>query len=203
MTRHRTDVYREIFAAAYGTLPHLCYFCRDWVYRWGKAPDDGGIHHRDGDHTNNDPANLVAAHVRCHVSHHANGRVMSPASSERKRAANTRRSICPDCGGEYNPIWMTRHVRIGKCVNPTPEQIAEGERYAAHLSDRGRQMWADGLCGNAGRYERSTAYREQMRRTMTGRKQSAETKAKKSEALKRAYAEGRKAKPPGRPRRST
>ena len=114
------------------------------MIRWGQRTWDGSIHHIDGDHTNNDPANLAAAHVFCHTSYHATGRVMSMESSERKRRAATTKAPCPDCGVEYNPIWMTRHRNAGMCVNPTAEQAAGRERLSAMMAEKARRQWAEG-----------------------------------------------------------
>jgi hypothetical protein len=122
---------------------------------------------------------------------------MSVESSERKRLAATTKSPCPHCGKLYNPVWMTRHVSAGKCVGGTPEQR---EALSAAMAAKARQQWAD---GKAGTYERTPEVRTRISTSLTGRTQTAESRAKKSEAMKRAYAEGRKAKPPGRPKRTS
>ena len=50
--------------------PWQCDFCGIMIddYR------DVDVHHRDGDKSHNDFANLVAGHHYCHVSHHASNR---------------------------------------------------------------------------------------------------------------------------------
>lgn len=122
---HQTSHYRAVFEAVYGPPPHLCAFCGEWFFQWGRGSDGGTIHHRDGDHTNNDPANLAPAHMGCHVSHHLKGQVP---------------------------------------------------------------------------YERTPEIRAKVSASLTGKTQSAETRAKRGESLRRAYAEGRRTAPPGRPK---
>lgn len=167
MERRQFDLYRRVFVAAHGPLPHPCHFCGDPVTRWGQRSWDGNIHHVDGDHTNNDPANLAAAHPLCHISYHATGRVMSMESSERKRAASQVRTACPDCGVLYNPVWLKRHVNIGKCVDPTPEQIVERERQNAENAERARRQHADGRV--APPYERTPEIRTKIAESLKRR----------------------------------
>jgi hypothetical protein len=66
--------YRQVFAEAYGPFPHDCHFCGEPVLPWSEVADDEWkwkplIHHEDGDHSNNDSANLRPAHWGCHSSH--------------------------------------------------------------------------------------------------------------------------------------
>lgn len=64
--------HRRLFMAQNDTGPWACYFCPELVVEYGGI---GGrnlvVHHLDGDHANNDPANLASAHWDCHASHHA------------------------------------------------------------------------------------------------------------------------------------
>ena len=71
--------YREIFFAYNGPGPWPCDFCKKEV-----LAVDLDIHHRDGDHSNDNPENLVAAHRSCHASHHSSGR-KSPEHSQRMK----------------------------------------------------------------------------------------------------------------------
>lgn len=195
MPKRQSDVYRRVFIAWYGDLPLPCRFCTESVTKWGKATMSGVIHHIDWDFTNNDPANLAVAHTLCHTRHHTAGRKMSPESGDKKRRAMLRRSICPDCGGEFNPIWMTRHVREGKCTNPTEEQVAEGARQVSVNSTSAQRQWAE---GRGSSYERTPEIRARIASSLTGRKQSPESNALRSASLKRAYAEGRHVRPTSR-----
>ena len=71
MARRQQEVYRRVFIAWHGDLPHPCFFCGDVVTTWGRRSAEGTIHHVDEDFTNNDPTNLAAAHMGCHVRHHS------------------------------------------------------------------------------------------------------------------------------------
>lgn len=50
--------------------PWLCIFCLRQITIRGRSALGLNIHHKDDDHSNNDPENLVAAHKRCHTMHH-------------------------------------------------------------------------------------------------------------------------------------
>jgi hypothetical protein len=125
-------LYRRVFVETYGDLPQPCSFCAAPITVWGRNGDEGHIHHRDGDHTNNVGANLAAAHNICHQRHH---------------------------------IW---------------ENVGESYMRA-----------------------KPAATRAKIAATLTGRKDSDDTKRRKSEALRRAYAEGRRKPGGGRPRKRT
>lgn len=75
--------YITLFYAHNGPGPYLCSFCGKDVLGWW-ADDDRktrlAVHHKDDDHSNNDPANLAASHTKCHSRYHTteawkNGRV--------------------------------------------------------------------------------------------------------------------------------
>ena len=73
---------RERFEKKYGKA-HRCFFCKKAI------AGEYDIHHRDGDHSNEDVKNFAAAHPFCHRSHHSKGnkhRVGKTLSAEHKRA---------------------------------------------------------------------------------------------------------------------
>jgi len=59
-------LHRQIFLDTHPGSPWDCYFC-------GGAVEELHVHHRDGDHDNNAPDNLVATHGDCHAHHHRSG----------------------------------------------------------------------------------------------------------------------------------
>lgn len=59
-------LHRQIFLEANPRGPWSCIFC-------GGEVEELHVHHRDGDHDNNAPDNLVATHGDCHAHHHRSG----------------------------------------------------------------------------------------------------------------------------------
>lgn len=59
-------LHRQIFLDTHPGSPWTCYFC-------GGEVEELHVHHRDGDHDNNEPDNLVATHGDCHAHHHRSG----------------------------------------------------------------------------------------------------------------------------------
>lgn len=78
-TNRDQHIYHKIFFSVHGEGPHICYFCGEVVpARWTgyiflKLEKKIAIHHKDGDHFNNDPDNLAMSHGGCHTSHHRKG----------------------------------------------------------------------------------------------------------------------------------
>jgi hypothetical protein len=108
---------------------------------WGSQSKRGGIiHHIDEDHTNNAIINLAVGHSACHGQHHATGRVRSEEARAKMAARRRERLPCPDCGREFNDTWMVRHRNLGRCVNPTPEQIEAGRIEREEQSTRSRRQ---------------------------------------------------------------
>lgn len=91
--------YLMIFFAHYGPGPWVCEFCGELVLL-----DQLNVHHRDHDHSNNEPKNLVASHCACHASHHMKD-TWSKSSDVRRQAAGVKMSnvakirtvSCPVC----------------------------------------------------------------------------------------------------------
>jgi hypothetical protein len=92
--------YRAVFINAYGIGPHKCYFCD------GVMPLLEVIHHQDGDHSNNDPNNLKAAHHSCHTRWHSQGSVQDIDIVRKVHGPLVR---CPTCGIESTRAGMGRH----------------------------------------------------------------------------------------------
>lgn len=65
-TLESQPLHRQIFLDTHPGSPWTCYFC-------GGEVEELHVHHRDGDHANNDPDNLVATHGDCHAHHHRSG----------------------------------------------------------------------------------------------------------------------------------
>jgi hypothetical protein len=59
-------LHRQIFLDTNPGSPWDCCFC-------GGKVEELHVHHRDGDHDNNDPTNLAATHGDCHAHHHRTG----------------------------------------------------------------------------------------------------------------------------------
>lgn len=57
--------HRETFFMHNGPGPWPCFWCGVLV-----EYENVSVHHQDGDHTNDDPSNLVASHRPCHTQHH-------------------------------------------------------------------------------------------------------------------------------------
>jgi GntR family transcriptional regulator len=69
----------KVWLAANGPGPWPCTFCALPVPRLGgenriRFSDHGIVHHHDGNHGNNDPGNLRAAHRGCHGTYHGSAR---------------------------------------------------------------------------------------------------------------------------------
>lgn len=66
----RSNHYRKLFVKHHGPFPHPCCFCGETVSPWAGQLDSAApsVHHIDGDPTNDDPANLAAAHHGCNSS---------------------------------------------------------------------------------------------------------------------------------------
>lgn len=65
------------FVAEYGDGPYICFFCGESVpdidnrgRGRGHFPEEGCVHHIDGNHDNNESSNLAPAHQGCHSTHH-------------------------------------------------------------------------------------------------------------------------------------
>lgn len=101
--------YRRTFVNEHGLGPYPCYFCGVEM-PWAEA-----IHHLDGDHSNDDISNLVAAHSGCHSKHHTTQRAavyVSPNRRPQYTSAWVRRKpvlACVTCGLETLPGWLRRH----------------------------------------------------------------------------------------------
>jgi 5-methylcytosine-specific restriction endonuclease McrA len=109
--------YHLIFFAYNGPGPHLCHHCHEevlvpWLDEQVFHLKMFHIHHLDGNHDNNDPANLVPVHSQCHGFLHRdsdltrrrkslarknlfsarkrdmNGRFISPSATKRRRSVS-------------------------------------------------------------------------------------------------------------------
>lgn len=65
-TRLTQPLHRQIFLDTHPGSPWTCHFC-------GSEVEELHVHHRDGDHANNAPDNLVPTHGDCHAHHHRSG----------------------------------------------------------------------------------------------------------------------------------
>lgn len=101
--------YRAIFLKEYGYGPHACYFCAM------RMPWVEVVHHKDHDHSNNDPANLAAAHAGCHANYHKGVDPTGWTGSARTSVTTkfTRRKPmlkCKTCDLTTTPGWLRRHA---------------------------------------------------------------------------------------------
>lgn len=105
LTRHRCRGardprnYQRVYVEHHGPGPWQCAECPDLVHTIGAHRGEGNVHHADGDETNDDPANLVMLHGRCHQRLHV----------------REGRKTCTDCGREWGRGWLTRHKERGLC----------------------------------------------------------------------------------------
>jgi uncharacterized protein (UPF0212 family) len=176
--RADTERYRTIWIDAYGDLPHPCYWCREPVTFWsGRAKLGGIVHHLDEDHSNNVLSNLAVGHHACHSRYHGATNTMTPEGRARQAERLRAKTPCPDCGVEFNDAWMARHVRLGRCVNPTVEQIAAGEAERAERAERARRQ----MTGKTWTAES----RAKLSATNTGRTWSEDERARRAASGKR------------------
>lgn len=90
MTRLSDYHRRQLFLRTYGPSPWPCAFCRQEVEKLGlRGKLAGLVHHLDGNHDNDAPENLSAAHRGCHTTYHLSGRVNS-LETRLKRGASLR-----------------------------------------------------------------------------------------------------------------
>jgi hypothetical protein len=94
--------YRRVFMDVYGVGPHRSHFCTE-LLAWIEL-----VHHLDGDHDNNDPQNLVAAHDRCHKTWHNQQESRKP-SREVVSKIHDKKVSCPTCGKVSTRAGMGRH----------------------------------------------------------------------------------------------
>jgi hypothetical protein len=87
--------YRHLFIADHDTGPWQCFFCHKTVIF-----DELNIHHKDGNHENNERGNLVPAHKRCHHGHHA-----------KITRAKNRATAVECCGTTYTKAGYLVHRR--------------------------------------------------------------------------------------------
>ena len=77
----QTD-YQLIFCAHNGPGPYQCVVCGEDVQPpWrskGRSRESLHVHHKDRNHDNNDPTNLVPAHAGCHARLHKQEQKLKP-----------------------------------------------------------------------------------------------------------------------------
>ena len=169
------DGYRLIFIEVNGTGPWECYFgCGELVTEYG---GNGGrnllVHHRDGDHSNNAPDNLVGSHWDCHSVYHATekwapgapldlavrGVPKAPEHRAKIAAANRGRTVSAETRAKISA------AKKGKS-NPKLSAALKGKKHSAEARAR-----------------MSAAHRGELN-GFYGKKHSAETRAKISAARK-------------------
>lgn len=154
--RAEQEGYRRVFVAAHGPWPHSCFFCGEPVS--GRTiPFDSAaavVHHLDGDHSNDDPANLAAAHRRCHSAYHVRewwkdpeyrakmvaanrGRRHSPEAIERMREAHRGERRSPETRAKLSASLKGNQNRSGASHSPEAREkirAARNEAAAARAS---------------------------------------------------------------------
>lgn len=83
--------HREVFLENNGPGPWPCYGCGELV-----LPEKLIVHHKDHDHSNNDPHNLASMHPGCHATLHSLGRIHSDEAKAKIGAATSRRRHTPE-----------------------------------------------------------------------------------------------------------
>jgi ribosomal protein S27AE len=124
--------HREIFYAFHGPGPYACYLCKEKVLAWwDRDPDTErakialAVHHISGDHSDNNPENLAAAHYGCHGKLHRMARPLVRKGDKlperwkaRIAASSTKRAA--EMSEEDKAAWLVR-VREGfQKVDKTP-----------------------------------------------------------------------------------
>lgn len=98
MKQHKREA-RKVFLEIHGKLPLPCDSCRIIIREFGSLDDQGQVHHRDHDPTNNSPTNLRLLCGGCHRQAHKESSITISRRREaalRRNAAaamNTRASI--------------------------------------------------------------------------------------------------------------
>jgi hypothetical protein len=118
LTRNQYQT-QQVFRAANGIGPWLCEECDILVYRIGTESEDGNVHHRDHDETNDVPENLVVLHARCHGRLHvreageARNIKISITLTGRPRSEAARAAISAGKMGEKNHMFgVTQNERM-------------------------------------------------------------------------------------------
>ncbi len=83
------QIHREVFFAHNGVGPYICYGCTGILVFDEEFP----IHHKDGNHENNDPENLEPMHTGCHIRLHKTGRIVSQETRDKIGAKAKGRTV--------------------------------------------------------------------------------------------------------------
>jgi hypothetical protein len=124
--------HREIFYAFHGPGPYTCYLCGEKVLAWwDRDPDTErektglAVHHINGNHDDNNPENLAAAHYGCHISLHRATRPLVAKGSSlperwKQRIASGTAKRMAEMSEEERTAWLARQREGFQKVDKAP-----------------------------------------------------------------------------------
>ncbi len=158
--------YREVFFAAHGPGPHLCWLC-DLELSFIEI----FIHHLNGNHDDNDPENLTSMHEFCHRAIHMS-KPKSPEHLEALRRSFKLRS--------KNEQWLERIRRSRATAGPKIAAKLRGrifsDEHKKNISTASKERW-----------KRDSSLREKLAEA----RRRPEVRARIREGVRKAAQEGR------------
>jgi hypothetical protein len=88
--------YVKVALERYGPAPWMCSYCNSLIKQLGLKSDEGHVHHVDGDHSNEDPNNLIIIHSACHTRLHRIDRKHTQETREKIASAHKGRPKLPE-----------------------------------------------------------------------------------------------------------
>lgn len=135
-----------------------------WKHHNGEIPDDHVIHHKDGDHTNNDIENLECMPKSEHMSMHTEERFEDEEYLERQKEhlAEIREKATEWHQSEEGQQWHTEHYeRVKEELHKrryTHECVVCGEEYES--TRESKTKFCSRSCENKDQYQRYQEERE-------------------------------------------
>lgn len=112
------DKYRAEFLKR-NSAPYFCFFCEEKITLFkGSTKWAMSIHHLDGDHDNNDPANWASAHCSCHSSYHRKGTKLSEETRAKMSAAHKGKKFSPETRAKMSLAAMGNQRGLGHKHSP-------------------------------------------------------------------------------------
>lgn len=149
MAKLYTDKYRAEFLRT-TKAPYTCSFCEEEITLLkGQTGLALNVHHIDGDHNNNDPANWTPAHCSCHARHHLIERNISIEHRAKVRASRvgmkfsqehkenmscslSGRKLSEDHKAKISSAMKGKKTRLGHKHSPETRAKMSASRRAAH-----------------------------------------------------------------------
>lgn len=177
-TRRKRSRYRELFFAHNGPGPYACYFdCGRTV-----SFEEIIVHHDDGDHTNNDLANLVPCHRLCHNRHHFDE--LWATRKEELTAARAAAPRLPHTDEAKRKISETHKAR-GNQPSDEARELARQKNLGGTRKDSTKEKMSEYA------KNRTPEHQAKLNASNTGRVVSEESRQRMSESAKARRARGR------------